>query len=186
MEAAAFVASSLIYMQDGPVDLSLFYSGTMANTYGIFDRDGSYRKKAYVFKANGAMLKTPQRLDAAGADTFGFGVLAGRSENRRTVQILLCNYEVQDLGGGPPLAVRPPNVPVLDLRLGIRYVDNRGYDLKVSNLPWGQREFSVKRYRITDKENFDLVGETTGKGGTFALANPLPPPAVELILLEQK
>ena len=56
----------------------------------------------------------------------------------------------------------------------------------MTNLPWGQREFSVKRYRITEKENLDLVGETSGKGGTFSLSNPLPPPAVELIILEQK
>jgi xylan 1,4-beta-xylosidase len=186
MAAAAFVASSLIYMQDGPVDLSLFYSGDTRNNWGIFERDETYRKKAYVFKANGAMLKTPRRVEAKGADTFGFGVLAGRSENGRTVQILIANYEVQDLGGGPPLAVRPPNVPVLDLRLGIHYADNKGYDLTVNNLPWGQREFSVKRYRTTDKENLDVVGEGSGKGGRFALSNALPPPAIELIVLEQK
>ena len=58
--------------------------------------------------------------------------------------------------------------------------------MTVSNLPWGQREFSVKRYRITDKENLDQVGETSGKGGTLVLSNALPPPGVELIVLQQK
>jgi hypothetical protein len=102
------------------------------------------------------------------------------------VQILMSNYEIADLGGGPPMAIRPPNVPVLEPRLGIEYKDNRGYSMTVSNLPWGQGEFSVKRYRITDKENLELVEDTSGKGGTFELSNPLPPPAVELIVLQQK
>jgi len=65
-------------------------------------------------------------------------------------------------------------------------VNNHGYDLTVSNLPWGDREFVVKRYRISEKENLDLVGETSGKGGTLVVSNPLLPPAVELIVLQQK
>jgi hypothetical protein len=132
------------------------------------------------------MLKTPQRVAVAGSDTIGFAVLAGRSQDGRMVQVLISNYEIADLGGGPPMAIRPPNVPVLAPRLGIHYENNRGYAIKVSNLPWGQREFSVERYRITEKENLDLVGETNGRGGTLEMSNPLPPPAVELIVLREK
>jgi hypothetical protein len=132
------------------------------------------------------MLKTPQRLAVAGADTIGFAVLAGRSQDGKTVQVLISNYEIPDLGGGPPVALRPPNVPVLETRLGIHYGNNRGYSLQLRNLPWGDREFSVRRYRITEKENFDPAGETSGKGETFVLSDPLPPPGVELIVLEQK
>jgi xylan 1,4-beta-xylosidase len=181
MEAAAWVATSLIYMQDAPLEIAQYETGP-----SLFERDGTYRKKAHVFKATGAMLKTPQRLAVAGADTIGFGVLAGRSQDGKTVQVLIGNYEIADLGSGPPMAIRPPNVPVMEPRLGIEYKDNRGYSMTLTNLPWGQREFSVKRYRVTDTENFDLVGETSGEGGTFVLSNPLTPPAVELIVLEQK
>lgn len=181
MEAAAWVASSLIYMQDAPLEIAQYETGP-----SLFNRDGTYRRKAWVFKAAGAMRQTPRRLAVAGADTIGFAVLAGRSEDGKMVQILMSNYEIADLGGGPPMAIRPPNVPVLEPRLGIEYKDNRGYSMTVSNLPWGQGEFSVKRYRITDKENLELVEDTSGKGGTFELSNPLPPPAVELIVLQQK
>jgi hypothetical protein len=181
MEAAAWVATSLSYMQDSPIERAHYETGP-----SLFERNGTYRKKAYVFKANGAMLKTPQRVAVAGSDTIGFAVLAGRSQDGRMVQVLISNYEIADLGGGPPMAIRPPNVPVLAPRLGIHYENNRGYAIKVSNLPWGQREFSVERYRITEKENLDLVSETTGRGGTLEMSNPLPPPAVELIVLREK
>jgi hypothetical protein len=181
MAAAAWMASTLIYMQDAPIEMAHFETGP-----SLFERDGTYRKRAYVFKATSAMLKTPQRLAVAGADTIGFAVLAGRSQDGRTVQVLISNYEIPDLGGGPPVALRPPNVPVLESRLGIHYANNQGYSLRLRNLPWGDREFSVRRYRITEMENFDPAGETSGKGGTFVLSDPLPPPGVELIVLEQK
>lgn len=183
MEAAAFMVSALIYAQDA-LDLSAVYSGT-AGGLGLFERDGSYRKRAYAFKANGMMPKTPQRLAVAGGDTYGFAILAGRSADSKMVQVLMANYEIQQPQGPPRQTAAPGSHPI-SRRKGIHYDNNRGYDLTVSNLPWGQREFSVKRYRITDKENLDLVGETSGKGGTFALSNPLPPPAIELIVLEQR
>jgi len=181
MAAAAWTASTMVYMQDSPISLAHFEAGP-----SLFNRDGTYRKRAYVFKATLAMLKTPQRLAVTGADTIGFAVLAGRSPDGKTVQVLISNYEIPDLGGGPPVALRPPNVAVLESRLGIKYANNQGYSLRLDNLPWGDHEFSVRRYRITEKENFDLAGETSGRGTTFTVSNPLPPPGIELIVLEQK
>jgi hypothetical protein len=183
MESAAFAATALIYMQ-GVVDVSAYYAGT-AGGMGMFERDGSYRKKAYVFKANGKLLATPQRLAVSGADTIGFAVLAGRSADSATVQILVANYEIQQPTGPPQQTAAPGSHP-LARRKGIRYDNNRGYDLTVNNLPWGAGEFTVQRYRVSKTENLDLVGETSGRGGTFALTNPLPPPAVELIVLRRK
>ena len=62
----------------------------------------------------------------------------------------------------------------------------RGIRCGSTNLPWGDHEFSVRRYRITEKENFDPTGEASGRGTTFTVSNPLPPPGIELIVLEQK
>jgi xylan 1,4-beta-xylosidase len=183
MEAAAFVGSALIYAQDA-LDVSAFYAGSTGGL-GLFERDGGYRKRAYAFKSNGLMLKTPQRVAVTGADTYGFAVLAGRSANNTTVQVLIVNYEIQQPQAPPKQTAAPGSHPIAR-RKGIRYDSNRAYDLTVSNLPWGQREFTVKRYRTTDKEDLNLVDETSGQGGTFAVSHPLSPPAIELIVLERK
>jgi hypothetical protein len=41
----------------------------------------------------------------------------------------------------------------------------------------------VKRYRTDEKQDYALVEELAAKGGTLDLSNPLPPPAIELIIL---
>ena len=86
MDSAAFTACALIYLQDAPVDLSLDYTGNAGNM-GSFEPDGSYRKKAYAFKATGAMLDTPQRLAVSGSDTW---VSPYSPDDRRTRRPFRC------------------------------------------------------------------------------------------------
>jgi hypothetical protein len=76
-------------------------------------------------------------------------------------------------------------VKFLPLRTGIVYRDNGGYNLSISNLPWGSAPYTVRRYRISKTENFDLVGTSSGKGGTLRLSHPLAPDALELIVLHK-
>ena len=143
--------------------------------------NGRYRKKAYAFKATGAMLATPERLAATGGDTLGFAVLAGRSRDGRTVQVLVSNYEI------PPdrRDVNPRSGPTaLPRQENIVYRNNRGYALTVTGLPWGKAGFAVKRYRLTDSENFTMMEEPAGRGGTFTIEHPLAPPGLELIVLQ--
>ena len=40
------------------------------------------------------MRKTPERIAATGGDDEGFAVLAGKSADGKTVQILISNYQV--------------------------------------------------------------------------------------------
>jgi hypothetical protein len=72
-----------------------------------------------------------------------------------------------------------------DRRHEIVYRDNAGYALVVTHLPWGQGEFTVKRYRVTRTENW-AESESSGKGGALEMSNPLPPPGVELIVIRRK
>ena len=72
------------------------------------------------------------------------------------------------------------------IRTGIQYSNNKGYSLTVSNLPWGNRPFTIKRYRLTKTENFTLVEQKKAEGATASLSNPLPAPGLELIVLESK
>ncbi|MCX7011329.1 MAG: hypothetical protein NTW86_01965 [Candidatus Sumerlaeota bacterium] len=100
MESAAFSAAAQIYMQDSPIDRSLRYRGD-ATGVGLFEADGRYRKAAFAYKALGEMLDTPRRLAARGGDTSGFAILAGRSEDGKTVQALVCNYRRPASSYGP-------------------------------------------------------------------------------------
>jgi hypothetical protein len=180
MESAAFTACALIYLQDAPVDLSHYYTGNAGNM-GSFETNGGYRKKAYALKATGAMLDTRQRLAVSGSDTMGFAVLAGRSKDKQTVQVLISNYEIQQ-PNGPPHQSAPPGSRGLERRQ-IRSESIQAYALHIAHLPWSRGAFMVKRYRTDEKQDYALVEELAAKGGTLDLSNPLPPPAIELIIL---
>lgn len=185
-----FVAAALIYLQDAPVELAHFYRGDAGHPLGLFRPDGSYKKTAYAYKASGMMLATPRRLAATGGDDIGFAVLAGKSADKKSVQVFITNYEIGPPAAGP--APRPPRPPRpgyinrLEPRTGVAYKDNRGYALEIRNLPWGKAGFTVKRYRVSDKDDFTLTEEAAVQGGVFKLTSELPPPAFELIVLRRK
>ncbi len=180
MESAAFTTSALIYLQDAPVDLSCYYTGNAGNM-GSFETNGAYRKMAYAFKATGAMLDTPQRLSVTGDDTMGFAVLAGRSPDKQTVQVLISNYQIQQ-PEGPPRQSAPPGSHGLERRQ-VRTEAIPAYALDITHLPWGNKAFTVRRYRTDEKCDYALVEELEIQGETLELSRPLPPPALELIVL---
>lgn len=195
-ENAAFISAVLSYFQDAAIDGAHFYRGDAA-WMGLFDLRGQYFKTAYSFQAMARMLDTPQRLAVEGADTFGFATLAGRSVDGKTVQLLISNYAIP-AGFQPHIMQLPPAVlktlpPSLDFskfkflppRTDIVYHDNVGYSLTIDNLPWGQKSFRIKRYRISKAQNLDLVEEKETDGGTLKLSSALPPDAVELIVLQR-
>ena len=64
------------------------------------------------------------------------------------------------------------------------YKQNQGYDLLIDDLPWGAAEFRVERYRLSETLGFETRGEGAGRGGSLRLAKPLPPPGIELIVLQ--
>jgi hypothetical protein len=98
---------------------------------------------------------------------------------------LISNYEIHT-PTEPPRQTAAPGSHGLARRKGISYENNKGYELTVSNLPWGKGEFTVQRFRIGEKENLDPAGETSGKGGIVELKDELPPPGIELIILKKK
>jgi hypothetical protein len=197
MDNAAYIGAVLSYFQDAPIDHAQFYRGDAA-WMGLFSLQGQYFKTAYTFQAMGRMLDTPQRLPVTGTDTFGFAALAGRSADGNTVQILISNYAIPTgfkahIMQMPPelLKASPPmpdfsKIKFLPLRTDIVYRDNAGYNLTINNLPWGKTAFGVKRYRISQTQNLELVEEKSGAGATLNLSNPLAPDAVELIVLQRR
>ncbi|MGH9559390.1 MAG: hypothetical protein ACRD30_09135, partial [Bryobacteraceae bacterium] len=183
---AAFTASSLSYMQDAPVDHAILYRGDSVLT-GLFNSSGEPFKKFYVFKAMASMLESPQRLTVAGSDTFGLAVLAGRSRDSKTVRVLISNYEIlKDVDQLHPIKIAGTDIAVRLPRRQVEYKDNRGYSLTVNRLPWGNKGYTVKRYRIDQDHNLDMVGQQSGSGGTVKISEPLAPPSVELVEIERK
>jgi xylan 1,4-beta-xylosidase len=198
MENAAFIGAALIYLQDSAVDRAHFYRGDAA-WMGLFGQQGEYFKTAHTFRATGAMLQTPERLTLTGADTFGFAVIAGRSHDGKAVQVLISNYQIPANYQPPPMTApersAPKNMPMPDFstmklltpRKDIAYRENQGYKLTINNLPWGKNSsFILKRYRLTEDHNLDVVEEKQATGDSIKISNPLPPPGVELIELRRR
>jgi xylan 1,4-beta-xylosidase len=194
-EDAAYIGAELSYMQDAPVDHALFYRGDAA-WMGLFDVKGQYFKSAYVFKAMGKMLETPQRLLVQGADTFGFAAIAGRSADGKLMQIVVSNYAIPPVSQRhkmeiPPELLKPgaglpdfSSIKPLPPRDDIVYRDNAGYRLTIDNLPWGEKPFTMKRYRISESHNLDLVENKSATGPVLAISADLAPDGVELIVLD--
>jgi xylan 1,4-beta-xylosidase len=194
METAAFIGAVLTYLQDAPIDRAHFYRGDAA-WMGLFDLQGRPFKTAYAFEAMGKMLDTPQRFAVQGTDTFGLAALAGRSADGKMMQILISNYaipagfKVVDMQL-PADVVKSAPVPdfskfkFLPKRTDIVYRDNAGYNLTIDHLPWGNKAYRIKRYRLSDTHNLDLVEEKTGAGGRFQFSTALAPDALELIVLQ--
>ena len=192
---AAFVADTLIYLEDTKVNRAIFYRGDAA-WMGLFDLSGKPYKPDYAIRAMGEMQKTPVRLGVTGSDQDGFAVLAGSSRDARTVQVLISNYEIP--ANYQPHIMQPPpdflkGTSIVDFsklkRLPsrkINYQNNAGYDLTIKNLPWGNVAFTMRRYRLTPTEDFVLTEESEGLGGSFKLSRALPPPGMVLIVLQEK
>jgi hypothetical protein len=192
-ERAAYVASSLINMQDSQLSRAAFYRSDAHGQFGLIDSDGSFSKTGDAFAAVGSLSRTPERLPTTGGDDQGFGVEAGRTRNHGEVRVLITNYEIppQDQGPYPPFIQQPGNIfaipgiatfSLLDRR-PVTYGDNNGYDLSVNGLPGNGRAYVVSRYRLDATHDLTLVDQTLQHGDAVHLAATLPAPAVELVVI---
>jgi xylan 1,4-beta-xylosidase len=191
---AGYIGSFMIYLQDAATDRAEFYRGD-AVWMGLFGSNGEYFKTAYAYKAAGQMLDTPERLSLSGSDSFGFAALAGRSSDGKTVQVLISNYQIPADYKPHPMPM-PQNVvsllntdfsklKVLPRRTDLPKENPSAYVLRIEHLPWGNVPFTVKRFRISETQEFVLQDEKTAQGGKVELSNALPTPAVELVVLKQ-
>jgi xylan 1,4-beta-xylosidase len=180
---AAYVATSRIYMQEAAIDEEAYYRADV--NYGL---DGnSVNRVARALEAAGRMSDTPEKLNTNGGDTLGFAVQAGRSSAGKTVQILISNYEVpvEDRGSGPinDLLEIPGIIRMqLPTRRSFDYQKNKGYNLTVTGLET-QSEYTVERYRISESEDFALIGRSTIHGPILHINSALAAPAVELVVI---
>jgi len=181
LERASFVASSLIYFQDAPIDLAALYRAD-----NLFGSDGATpNQTGAVLVALARMRDTPQRLAVTGADLCGFAVQAGRSVDGSRIAVLISNYQIPAQTLGPRSGRNVISVPdafevSLLHRRNLAYRANHGYDLVIEHLPPGAR-YVVERYRIAPGRVLAFVDRTEHTGGTLRVSAALPPPSVELI-----
>lgn len=166
-------------MLNAPIDLQAYYRADPS----FRTADGKPDAVGSALTAFGMMKDTPVLLKTSGGDNAGFGVLAGRSKDGRTIQVLISNYQIAAKSLGP----RPngdvlhiPNIMDITLppRRSLVYHDNGGYDLSVG-VPAGRYE--VTRYRISDTQNFTQVDQTSQSGPQLRLQSPLPAPGIEFV-----
>ena len=136
---AAFDAAVLIGMEDAPVDIATFYTGTTA-MWGLFTAAGVPQKPYYAFLAFTELLKSPKRLAVDTAADSPIRTLAGISADGRTIRILLSNPSDQ--------------AHVLRLRL--------------ANLPWsGAAEYQEQI--VDERSNLEArSAPVTRAGSTFS------------------
>jgi xylan 1,4-beta-xylosidase len=189
MQRAAYVADSLVLMQDSPIARAAYYRNDADNGSGfaLVANDGTLTKTGDAFKAVGAMNRTPLRLATTGGDDQGFAVEAGRSWRRGEVRVLLANYEIPAADQGPlPFPDNLFTIPgiatftILDRR-SVTYTNNDGYDLSVTGL---RRRYVVSRYRLDDGHDLTLVDRSVQRGDSLRLTATLPAPAVELVVID--
>jgi len=183
MQRASFIASSLIYMQDAPIDAAALYRAD-----SVFGSDGaSPDQTGQALIALGHLKDTPVRLHVNGADHDGFAVLAARTADSRTIQVVVSNYEIPAQFLGPRVADDVLHVPpVFDVRLlarrSVHYDGNGGYDLTIEHLPTSHH-YLVERCRISSARSWASIGRSTHSGPTLRLQGVLPPPGIELVIL---
>lgn len=182
---AAFVASARIYMQDSPIGQEVYYRAD-----GQFGADGKHPNKiGQALIALGRMADTPVRLAGAGGDLKGLAMQAGRSNDGKTVQVLISNYEIPPADRGPrkgPDLLKIPNLFEMALppRRAVTYDHNRGYDLTIKGLS-AKGSYVVERYRISETNDFALLDQSRASGPAVHVTSALPPPAVELVVVRQ-
>ena len=185
---ASFMTTAALYMQDAPIDLALYYNG-----YTPFGVDGkSPNQVGHALIAQGMLQDTPLRLPLTGADQAGFAAIAGKSEDDKTIQILISNFEIPAEYMEPrpegDVVAMPPGVAggqkTYPKRRRFNYADNGGYDLRVEHLP-PDVEYEIRRFRISDGDNFDLIAASRATGPTIHIPSAIPSPAIDLVIIRE-
>jgi xylan 1,4-beta-xylosidase len=183
---AAFIASSLIYMQDAPIDQEALYRAD--HCFGADGRTPDKSGQALI--ALGRMSRTPMRLAATGADLNGLAVEAGRSSDQRTIQVIISNYRIPDAYIGPRKGADVMQIPglghltLLPRRSGVTYDRNAGYALTIHGLEAGAH-YAVERYRISEHRDFSLLDSAQGVGPSIELAGELEAPGIDLVTVRR-
>ena len=88
---AAFVAASLLELQDAPIDVCNFYHGELGG-FGIFTEQGVPRKAYQALRAFQGLVETPHRVETRGAVVGRLACAAGLSADGSEASFLVSNF----------------------------------------------------------------------------------------------
>ena len=115
---AAFLAASLIELQDAPVDVANFFHGE-CGLFGIFTEVGAPLRAAHAMEAFAQMLETRARAKCEGGLPGKLSVLAGLNPDKTKAAILVAN-----LSGPEEVRISVAGLPwAEDSLLEVRTVD---------------------------------------------------------------
>jgi len=136
---AAFTACTLSSFQDAELDYAFRYRGTQDNNWlmrfigfdlSLFTYDGEYKTPALSYKSMYYISKdTPNRLVTPKINSSdGFTYLAGISDDKSNISILISNFEGGDIE----------------------------YSMFINNLPWDS-SYNMVYYLIDDKTHLEII-----------------------------
>lgn len=183
IQLASFDATSLLYMQDAPIDQSALYRADH-----LFNASGTPRTPAgRALIEVGALADTPIRLRTSGTNDDGLAAIAGRSTAGSRIRIIVSNYQIptRDMGpmpGGPVLHADHLFTLRLLPRRTVHYPPVRRYDLIVRHLPDGNYRFL--QHRLT-AAGLSTTQRTIRVHGAIRMQLSMPAYVVDAIEIER-
>ena len=162
---AAFTACTLTSFQDAKIDYAFRYRGTQDNNWlmrfigfdlSLFSYDGQYKTPALLHKAMQYITKdTPKRLITPIMNSSeGFTYLAGISEDKSNISILISNYEEENIE----------------------------YSLIIENLP-GNSSYKAIHYLIDDETHLEIIESIQSEANTVNITKTIKSSSVHLFRL---
>ena len=88
---AAFIVTSLLELQDVPIDVCNFFHGELGG-FGLFTEQGVQLKTWQALRTFQGLVETPRRVETNGAVAGKLGFTAGVSADGREATLLVANY----------------------------------------------------------------------------------------------
>lgn len=109
-KAAAFTATTLMLLEDRPVDMANYYTADI-NPWGMFDAAGNPGRVYYTFVAFNRLFQTPNRVACIPQGTLPADVTlcAGLSGDRAAASILVSHFGAD----ARQVVLQPRNLPVM-------------------------------------------------------------------------
>ncbi len=160
---AAFTACSLSTFQDAEIDHAFRYRATQDNNFltrfigfdlSLFSYDGLFKNPALSYLAFNYLIKdSPIRLQNPTIDAKqGITRLAGISEDKTNISILLSNFDSTDMG----------------------------YDFFIKNIPWNS-SYTVTYYLIDDSHHLQIIDQFEENSSILRLKDELSSSSVQFI-----
>jgi xylan 1,4-beta-xylosidase len=150
---AAFDAAVLIGLEDAHVDIATLYTGT-SSMWGLFTSSGSPQKPYYAFLAFSHLLNSPKRLAMSPVGNPSIRILAGISEDGKTVRILISNTSKE----------------------------SHGLRILLTGLP-GKTSFQYQEQVVDDRLDLEMVNQST-KASVSALKEEISGQSVVLLTIK--